>query len=277
MVSLYERVCEIRKATGWSQERISVETGLHISTVSRIFRVPGYEGHETSKKILKQLHETVVKSPFPPYIEQLFYFYDTWRESYSKKEFAQYSNVLEQLLVNHKALDSKELSACRLCWLLGHIYHDRAFYLKENQVIRIAESALAWYRKALEVLNHHPDKSLITQKYKIQQCIVSTQFNCCDPNYRAKDEKIQHWLVEMNYLRLVKEVVKEDAWNWVAARNGLVAASILHEWESCLFFWQAMQKVNKHFKNLDFIPSKQLSSLRQDRDLGWFIKQVSGE
>jgi len=44
MVSLYERACEIKKATGWTQEQISAETGLHISTVSRIFRVPGYSG-----------------------------------------------------------------------------------------------------------------------------------------------------------------------------------------------------------------------------------------
>ncbi|MDY6994221.1 MAG: hypothetical protein SVR94_16680 [Pseudomonadota bacterium] len=48
MVSLYECVHEIQKATGWSQGRISVETGLHLSTVNRIFRLPTYSGNETS-------------------------------------------------------------------------------------------------------------------------------------------------------------------------------------------------------------------------------------
>jgi hypothetical protein len=70
MASLYERVCEIKKATGWTHEQISVETGLHISTVSRIFRVPEYTGNKTSNQLVKQLYQEVVKSPFPAYIEQ---------------------------------------------------------------------------------------------------------------------------------------------------------------------------------------------------------------
>ena len=72
MVSLYERVHEIKKVTGWSQGRIGVETGLHLSTVNRVFRLPLYAGNETSKRLITQLHQEVVKSPFPKYLEQLF-------------------------------------------------------------------------------------------------------------------------------------------------------------------------------------------------------------
>lgn len=277
MVSLYERACEIKKATGWTQEQISAETGLHISTVSRIFRVPGYSGNETSNKLIKQLHQEVVKSPFPAYIEQLFELYNAWKERYPKKEFAQYINMLEPLLLNHKSLNSHELIACRVSWLLGHIYYDRAFYLKEPEVMKQVESALAWYQTALKVLTYHEESSLTVQKYKIQQCIVATKFNCCERSRRAESEEIRHWLLEMDYLQLVETVVTEDSWNWVAARNGLVAASILQNLEKCRFFWQAMQKVNKSFKNLEFVPSEWLPSLRRDSDLVWFVKQVTKE
>lgn len=275
MISLYEHVCEIKKATGWTQEQISAETGLHLSTVSRIFRVPGYIGNETSHKLIKQLYKEVVKSPFPLYIEQWFDEYDASKYHCTKKEFSLYINKLEPLLLHHKALDSNELIACRVSWLLGHIYYDRAFYLKEQQVISAVEAALLWYQKALHVLSHHAENSLIVQRYKIQQCIVSTKFNCCDPKQRAESEEIRHWLSELGYLQLVETVVIEDSWNWGAARNGLVAASILQNWEKCLFFWEAMQKVNKHFANLDFIPSEWLPSMCQDFDLAWFVRRIT--
>ncbi len=277
MVSLYEHACEIKKTTGWSQEQISAETGLHISTVSRIFRVPGYLGNETSNRLIKQLHREVVKSPFPAYIEHLFELYDDWKENFSKKEFSRCLNVLEQLLLNHKALGTHELIACRVSWLLGHTYYDRAFYLKEPNVKKMADSASVWYQTALEVLNRHEGKGLTVQKYKIQQCLVSTKFNCCDQNHRANSDEIRYWLLDMGYLQLVEAVVTEDTWNWVAARNGLVAASILQNLEKCRWFWQAMQKVNKNFGNLDFVPSQWLPSLRQDSDLVWFVKQVMTE
>jgi len=275
MISLYEHVCEIKKATGWTQEQISAETGLHLSTVSRIFRVPGYVGNETSHKLINQLHKEVVKSPFPLYIEQWFDEYDASKSHCTKKEFAQYINKLEPLLLNHKALDSNDLIACRISWLLGHTYYDRAFYLKEQNVISLVESALLWYQKALHVLSRYEDCSLMVQQYKIQQCIVSTKFNCCHPKQRAESEEIRRWLLDMNYLQLVAAVVAEDSWNWGAARNGLVAASILQDWEKCQFFWEAMQKVNKNFANLDFVPSEWLPSMRQDFDLAWFVQRVT--
>jgi transcriptional regulator with XRE-family HTH domain len=275
MVSLYEHACEIKKTTGWTQEQISAETGLHISTVSRIFRVPGYQGNETSNKLLKQLHKEVVKSPFPAYIEQLFELYNEWKGRFSKREFSTHISILEQLLLSHRSLGSHELIACRVSWLLGHIYYDRAFYLKEHEVMKMVESALTWYQTALKVLTYHEENSLTVQKYKIQQCLVSTKFNCYNPNHRADSEEIRHWLREMDYLQLVETVVTEDTWNWIAARNGLVAASILQNLEKCQFFWQTMQKVNKNFENLDFVPSKWLPSIRQDSDLVWFVKQVA--
>jgi hypothetical protein len=56
-----------------------------------------------------------------------------------------------------------------------------------------------------------------------------------------------------------------------------VAASILQDLEKCRFFWRAMQKVSKNFKNFEFVPSEWLPSIRQDSDLVWFVKQVTKE
>jgi transcriptional regulator with XRE-family HTH domain len=277
MTSLYEQACEIKKVTGWTQEQICAETGLHISTVSRIFRMPCYVGNETSHKLIKKLHEEIVKSPFPRYIEQLFNLYDDWKEHYTKKDFSRHLNILEELLKSHQAINSNELIACRIRWLLGHIYYDRAFYLKENEMITMIEGALIWYQKALNVLDNYQQKDLVVQKYKLQQCIVSTKFNSCLPSNRLNSEELRQWFLDMNYLQLVEEVVRNDTWDWVAARNGLVAASILQNFEKCVFFWKAMQKANKTFKNLDVTPSKQLVSIRNDSDLGWFVKKLTQE
>jgi len=275
MSFLYEYVHEIKKVTGWSQERISIETGLHLSTINRICRLPTHSGNETSKKLITQLHQEVVKSPFPEYIERLFNFYDDWKERLSKKDFSEYLNTLEPLLVNHKSLDTNELVACRACWLMGHIYFDRAFYLKRGEIAQKVESALKWYQQALAVLDSYTDTNLTIQKYKIQQCIVSTQFNTCEPRFRSESEEIRRWLLEMGYLALVEAVVKEDTWNWIAARNGLVAASLLRDFEKCWFFWTAMQSVTKNFANLDFVPATGWVSIREDSDLAWFVEQIT--
>jgi len=272
MISLFECAYEIKKTTGWSQERISAETGLALSTISRIFRVPGYAGNETSNRLIKQLHEEVVGSPFPIYMEQLFKKYEYWKEQYTKKEFSEHLDVLELLLKNHKSLDSYELVACRVCWLLGHIYYDRAFYLKKSNILQITETAMIWYQKALDILKHH--KGLTVQQYKLQQCIVSTKFNLYDPKDRLNNEEIRRCFIDMNYLHIVRAVIKEDYWNWIAARNGLVAASVLQDFENCVLFWNAMKKVNKNFADLDFKPANSLPAISQDSDLAWFVKRI---
>ena len=179
MVSLYETAHEIKKATGWSQERIGAETGLGLSTISRIFRVPGYGGNETSRTLLTQLHEKVVRPPFPKYLEKLFSRYEIWRERMTKKEFNEQLSTLEPLLRNHRALDAEPtLETCRLSWLLGHIHFHRAFYLKHDPV-GAAVKALEWYQRALDTLDVLTDEKLMAQKYKVRQCIVSVQFNSC--------------------------------------------------------------------------------------------------
>ncbi|MFK5969179.1 MAG: hypothetical protein QM487_03530 [Candidatus Marithrix sp.] len=270
--SLFECAYEIKKSTGWSQEKIGMEARLAVSTVNRIFRVPGYTGNENSNRRIKQLHEKIVNSPFPAYMEQLFKKYEYWREQYSEKEFAEHLDVLEALLKNHKSIDSCELVACRICWLLGHIFYDRAFYLRNHNKLEMSDLALVWYQRALDILSHH--NGFIVQQYKIQQCVVSTNFNLCDRKERLTSKEIRRCLVDMDYLQIVKLIVKEDAWNWVAARNGLVAASILQNFESCMLFWDTMQKVNKNFTNFDFEPTNELPAISQDSDLVWFVERI---
>lgn len=269
MTSLYERVQEIKKATGWSQERIGMETGLALSTIGRIFRVPGYSGNETSHTLIRQLYEKVVRSPFSDYLERLFNRYDHWKAQYPKKEFSELLDILEVLLKNHKDLNMDSLDACRLRWLLGHIYFDRAFYLYKYEELRWAQLALEWYEKALEGLQKH-GSNLLVQQYKLQQCIVSTRFNLCEPGKRADNAEIRKWLASIDYLNLVETVLKEDNWNWMAARNGLVAASILQDAEKCQLFWQAMQAANQHFQDPAFEPEPEMPAVTQDPDLLWF-------
>ena len=274
MISLYECVYEIKKATGWSQEQISIETGLALSTIGRIFRVPGYVGNDISNRLIKQLHQAVVNSPFPKEVEELFYYYDECRERYSKHEFAKQVETLKYLLKNHKLIDSNDLAASRICWLVGHIYFDQAFYLKKGNIFQYAQAALTWYQQALHILTAYEENGLTVPRYKLQQCIISTQFNCKDPMTRAHDEEIQCWLLELNYIQLVEQVVAEDSWNWEAARNGLVAASILTDWDKCWFFWEKMKIINKNFSQLNFAPIG-LPAIKKDPDLIWFVKQVS--
>ncbi len=270
MTSLYERVQEIKKATGWSQERIGMETGLALSTIGRIFRVPGYSGNETSHTLIRQLYEKVVQSPFSDYLERLFNRYDHWKALYPKKEFSELLDILEILLKNHKNLHTDSLDACRLRWLLGHIYFDRAFYLYKYEELRWAQLALEWYEKALEGLRAQSTKDLLVQQYKLQQCIVSTRFNLCEAGKRAEHAEIRKWLRSIDYLYLVKTVLQEDAWNWMAARNGLIVASILQDAEKCEFFWKAMQQANQHFGDVHFTPGPDMPPVAQDPDLGWF-------
>lgn len=276
MLSLYERTQEIRQATGWSLERIGAETGLGMSTIGRILRIPGYTGNSTSRSLIVQLHEEVVRSPFPRYTDTLFNHYDVWKEQLSKRDFTGIQRTLETLLCNHRNLEENTLEACRLQWLLGHIEYDRSFYLRQDPV-RSAARALEWYNKALAVLETQSDKRLNQEKYKLQQCLVSTQYNSCESGKRAESPKIRAWLTQMDYLDLVKTVLQEVPWNWMVARNGLVAASILHEYKSCLFFWQALHTAHKRFRDPHFRPCNDHQAIAEDPDLAWFTKHILKE
>jgi len=273
-MTLFECLQEIKKVTGWSQERISTETGLALSTISRILRVPGYEPSEVSENLIRQLYEELVKQPFPNYLQKLFRLYDKWQTQSSPKDFSELLSVLEPMLSQHKALDSRDLAACRIYWLLGHIYYDRAFYLKIDR--HAAEQAVVHYQKALEILEEHEDKGLLVQKYKLQQCLVAVKFNSIPSESRTADQALKEWLEELGYLDLVAAVLKEDGWNWMAARNGLVAASIMQHREQCMRFWDALQQANKHFQTIDFKPANELPAISEDPDLRWFVEQLSG-
>ncbi|MDM8547731.1 hypothetical protein [Candidatus Venteria ishoeyi] len=273
MLSLYECAQEIKKETGWSQERIGAETGLGLSTISRIFRIPGYRGNEISKVLIGQLHDEVVPSPFPAYLEILLNRYEGFREKLSHKEFSEYLDSTEVLLLNHRAFSDGSLEGSRLRWLLGHIEFDRAFYLRRDQ-INSTVRALDWYQQALGTLEDHADQKLLIQRYKLQQCMVSAKFNSCKPGTRADDPRIQQWLRDMDYLTIVEAVVKEDSWNWIAARNGLISASILRNREKCLLFWNAMRKVHKQFHNPEFTPSRDQLAVAHDPDLIWFRTHI---
>ncbi len=273
MISLYERAHEIKKATGWSQERIGAETGLGLSTISRVFRVPGYVGNETSKRLLTQLHEEVVRTPFPQWMDKLFNQYDLWREKHSKKELADMQDILEPMLLGQKVLETQMLAACRSCWFLGHLYYDRAFYLRRNGQ-QAASTALEYYQQALTRLEQYPDAGLLVQKYKLRQCIVSTTFNRQPAGTRHENPEIRRWLRDLNYLDVALAVVREEPWNWIAARNGLVAASVLSDLAACHLFWEAMQQAYPQFKNLDFVPTQAQPSIAHDPDLSWFVAHL---
>lgn len=275
MSLLYECAHEIQKATGWSQERISAETGLGASTVSRMFRVPGYTSNEISYQLLLQLHEEVVKSPFPPYINHCFKQYQSHKKQNTTREFTDYLDFLEPLLENHKALDSHELIASGISWLLGNLCFDRAFYLRKGNLMEFSDSALLWYQKALNVLEYYnKNNRFITQKYQLQQYIVTTKFQRCKLNNCAYDEEICRWYLETDYLQTILTLIKEQPWQWRAARDGLIAAALLQDREQCRFFWQTMKKINKRFKNLDFVPAKDIQPISRDPKLAWFMAQI---
>jgi transcriptional regulator with XRE-family HTH domain len=273
-MTLYERIQEIKQTTGWSQERISNEAGLALSTISRILRVPGYEPNETSRNLICQLHQELVKQPFPAELEHQFNLYDRWKEQYSQKEFAEHINSLEWMLRHNYLIETKELVACRLFWLLGHIYYDRAFYLR-SAAHDSANQALRFYEKALTVLESHRDKKFLVYKYKLQQCIVSTKFNLLPADKRSGNEEIRNWLQSIQYLDLVAQVAEDNPWNWMAIRNGLVAASILEDYERCQFFWRSLRESNKRFEDLEFAPSKHMPAIADDPDLKWFLHKIA--
>ena len=276
MNSIYEMAQQIKKVTGWSQERIARETNLGLRTVNRVFCEPHHNSTEVTKRLIIQLHKRVVASPFSKEIDWLFERYDMAKETLNKQDFSHEQDALEWLLKNHKLLDSQELIACRLCWLLGHIYYDRAFYLRKN-TIQSTLTAQQWYQRALDILkSHRQDNRLIVQEYKLQQCIVSTLFNSCEPG-RRDNEKIRQWLSEMDYISTVKIVIEAEPWNWVVARNGLIASAILKKAEECFFFWETMQTVDIRFQDIHFTPTKKKGywpSLARDPDLKWFIDLI---
>lgn len=271
-MTLYECLQEIRKVTGWSQERISTETGLALSTISRILRVPGYEPSEVSESLILQLYEELVRQPFPNYLQKLFRLYDRMQGQSSQKDFGEFLSILEPLLHQHKSLDNGDLAACRIFWLLGHIYYDRAFYLKSDS--RAMDQAVEYYHKALSILEEVGDNGLLAQKYKLQQCLVAIKFNAIPAEERAHSKELRDWLKGLGYLELAAAVIQEDSWNWMVARNGLIAASISQNWSQCDFFWRALREANKHFSSIDFKPANELPAVSQDPDLRWFVSQL---
>ncbi|MDM8547450.1 hypothetical protein [Candidatus Venteria ishoeyi] len=275
-MSMYEYLHEIKKETGWSQERISIESGLALSTIGRIFRKPGYTVNETSNMIIRELHQRVVPSAYPEYLNLLFKQYADWKERFSKKMFREHMNTLEVLLKNHQALDAQNLNACRLQWLLGHIYFDHAFYFNRNAPDKWAEKASYWYQRALIILEQTEYQALTLQRYKVCQCLVATRFNQTKPAQRQNNPELRQWLRDITYLQNVEVILNDDYWNWMVARNGLVAASILQDMDYCQKFWKIMCAVSREFEDLAFVPGKEMGSILKDPDLQWFCQNHKG-
>lgn len=269
-MTLYEYLQEIKTATGWSQESLSAETGLGLSTISRIFRVPGYEPSVTTVTLIRRLHEEVVHQPFPSYLEDLIHLIDFHKERESRRDYEVFLNIQENLLVNNTLLEQADTpAACRIAWILGHISFDRAFYLRTH-VEDAAATAKNWYEKALDILETVADETLNLHKYKLQQCIVAVKFNLLPPGERAKDAGFRQNLQDMKYLELVTAIAKEYPWHWMAIRNGLIAASLLEDKNACTFFWDALKNANKRFAEPDYSPGQHLPALNDDPDLAWF-------
>ena len=269
-MALYEYLQEIKATTGWSQERISAETGLGLSTINRILRVPGYEPSGTTATLIRRLHEELVQQPFPAYLENLIYLIDFNKEQSTRRDYEIFLEIIENLLSGHSVLvEAMTPAACRMAWIIGHIYFNRAFYLKiepeEN-----AATAQSWYEKALVILETLGDENLNVHRFKLQQCITAVKFNRLPSGERERNSEFRAWLKEMKYIEVAAGVVKEAPWYWQAARNGLLAASALQDTAACALFWDALKRSNKHFTDLNYAPDKEISSLAEDPDLTWF-------
>ena len=266
----YTYARELAQLDRWNVTRVILETKAKRATYYRLMKDAASRPNsqnEISMKILK-LHRQNVPSPLGD-LQMVADQVHLLQQSLPTEDYEGFlQSQLE--LVKFKMSDGVEtIDDAVLCYLYGLIGYQLRFGVRSGaskvpSVFMIAAMYKAAHDRLAEEDGHY---HLLALKAAMTSLVID--FMSRPVESRSTDDGIRQKILDQNFFEAAEKILQLEEWCWKAARNALVAASVMQDMEKCQYFWGLLKKAHPGFEDIDYGPNG-LPTIREDSDLWWF-------
>lgn len=281
----HEKVGDLVRKRQMSPEMIEVKTQQKVSarTVRRILKDPNRNVRRAVAAAIDDLHARhfeVFSTPATAIVENIDFYTEHHSDAQLENDLYMTELAIERLNeLNH----TNELIRGHLMLALGHIYRARAKYLcedrKDNENNALEEAnrnkARKYYGEGATILGRIDSAAARMLKVKCELNAFGITFDAMDPKKRRSDPGIQEWLRLNSYPDFIRLMLQEQPKNWQLARTGLLFANLLMDDRLCAIHFRLLKQAWSAFENLGHIPSRDLKSIKNDPDFGYFNEHFS--
>ncbi len=284
MANLYSKIHRL-KSLGWTwqyylQQIDSIyPAGIDEKTLFSLYRHPHRKATSHVKNLLTNLHDREFPSPFPKDVESLLKLYN--RRIYTNNTLESQQDINDLLCFLESDIDyGPALRRARLHWLVADIYLDQIpSYRKNGQTESLnscTSNAIQHYQNCYQLLTQPQRHKTIDSftLYKVKQNMLACYLNSRHVKDRYQDELILQHLEKTDYIAASKEVLQNEPYQWVIARNGLRFSAITKNLNDCKFFFEALILANKAFIDPNYKPLG-APPISQSEEFSWAIKHLN--
>lgn len=272
----------IKAHTGWTDVELGVEADLCKTSLHNLSKKPDIQPNTKAGRALSGIYYREVDCPYTDDVLDILATMEGFRERLSKGDFLSYIRNIRS--ITERFLSAKNCfyhDAAGFWYILANTGFHLRFYLKQtgapssDDIKTDFEKARDNAYKALEKdkIISKKESILKTAAHKCNVMVFATTFMTEDVATRSTSEKIIKELKETTFLASCKAIIEAEPWNWMAARNGLVGASILRKTDMSKHFFTAFKNSHKIFIDLDYTPAG-MPSINDDPDLEWFRTNI---
>lgn len=270
---------ELREATGWTIEKLVDEAGASRSTLYRMMK--DLTGKPAANNPVSMSIMRLHRKHIPPLLADLQSIADdvhtmqgvlnsTQYESYLLSQF-----TLVKVSLSHKITDNAQFAI--FYYLAGLIGYQLRYAVKSrNKATPTRKKIIQNYKSAANYLPDEPAYQVLASKLSATAEIID--FMGRDSKTRSRDrdqiEKIKKLLSTSKFFLHLRRILEAEPWFWKAARNGLVAASVIQDENFCKYYWAKLKEADPAFKDSEYAPDKFLKSVTEDPDTWWFATEV---
>jgi len=281
MANLYSKVHRL-KAQGWTWDHFLLElslihpSGIDEKTLKGLYRQPHRKPTRHVSQLIETLHQQCFPSPFPADCEALMAIYNRLLQC---KKHPSLERDRKDLILFVKANCEAQppLKQARLYWLLGNLFLDQLAQLRVNgqhqQLAEAKQQGINYYQLSLGLLETQQASIDSLTRYKLHQNLLACHLNALEPDQRFRQQPLLALLQETRFQQASKNVLQDEPYQWVVARNGLRFASLSQNAGQCEFFFNALTTASEYFRDLDYHPY-QAPALSQSKEFSWAIDQV---
>ena len=279
MANLYSKIHRL-KAQGWTwdeflhQISLIYPPGIDEKTLYGLYRQPHRKASRHIRQVLEQLHDKFFPSPYPASAEVLMAVYNRMVKNPKHPDLGADQQALSEFLDTAQQ-HGYALYRARLYWLSGNIKLDQLGLLRKNgkhQLLEATrEAALNNYRRSLELSLNYDQVDSFTL-YKLRQNMLACYLNALTPEQRSQSDSLLNYLHDCDFINASKQVLLDEPYQWLPARNGLRFSSLVENSEDCRWFYAALCSANKAFRDLNYAPEN-TPAIAVSKEFQWALEQ----
>jgi hypothetical protein len=272
----YFLIRELQDKKNWNVQQFTKETRVPRASYYRLISDPVTTPklENTNAKLILKCHRKNIESPwkneFQICIDNIHYF----EQILSKSDYERYLKEKKCFIKNSKYKDKNGIEGSAIEHIEGLIGYQLRFVLKlnDNNTPK-PEEISASYKSSMDKLIGESEEDVYLLKHILNLSSLAIYFMSLDKKTRSHSNDVRKKLIDEGFIGSAKEIIKLEEWNWKAARNGLIVASVLQYKEDCEHFWTALKNSHQNFVDPSYTPSG-LPSILNDPDAWWFVESI---